>query len=69
MIFISGKKYQELKDRAEAAEEFGRRITNEYVHMQLLRDIDKECIRALLDVIQVELGPFEKSLVDQTLNQ
>lgn len=69
MIFMSGKKYQELKDQLEGANSCVKIREAQMGKLELLRIIDKECIRALLDLIQVELGPFEKSLVDQTLNQ
>jgi len=44
----------------------------EVLRLRLLRTIDKQCIEALLKIIHEDgsaLSPFEKSLVDQTLNQ
>jgi len=73
MLSISPKKYQEMKEKYTYTYLLDRCIDfgEEILHLRNLRDLDKECIQALLGITEVDtsLGPYEKSLVDQTLNQ
>lgn len=76
MLFVSGKKYNEMIERKD--DEMTRlfkshqALWKDVSDLLRLRTLDKQCIQALLDVVQAggyTLETFEKSLIDQTLNQ
>ena len=47
-----------------------KKLKDEIAHLELLRTIDKECIIALLDLVDLKkLDTYEASLVEQTLEQ
>lgn len=76
MLFVSGKKYNEMIERkdGEITRLFKsiRALCKDVSDLLRLRTLDKQCIQALLDLLTrqgITPGVFEKSLVDQTLNQ
>lgn len=76
MLFVSGKKYQEMVQRKDdemvQLHECHKVLWEDVGDLMRLRTLDKQCIQALLDLLTrqgITPGVFEKSLVDQTLNQ